>query len=468
VPLLPAAFSKRFVRRFGRFVASWLPKNLQPLDRTTDVSRAHWLKRANYPLYRKEELLKVPLDFDKMPSKYVECHSFIKDESYPDFKYPRTINPRPDTFKVFSGPIFKLIEEEVFKLKYFIKKIPRSERAAYIKEHVGMIGALYGVTDFTSFESSFTPEIMEACEMRLYKYMSQYLDGGQQWYEEVHKALTGMQKIKFNGVTATTKGTRMSGDMCTSLGNGFTNLMLNLFAAHECGLGELHGVFEGDDGLMRFSSGRLPDPGFYEKLGFTVKMEKVSSLFEASFCGMVFDEHSEQTMSDPREWLAELGWTSAQYLGAGRKTTLGLLRAKALSGLYEWKGSPVVPYLCRRVVELTEGYDERVVLKHKNTNMYMRGIYEEVFSKSCPFEEPTEATRSLFAARYSISVQKQLELELQFSKQNLGPMKVDLDFPIAWRFFWDAYVDRVGTRNAGIFTASRFNKVIPPAANLVN
>jgi hypothetical protein len=459
---LPREMSPLMLKRFKIFVTNWVKLNLVPLPTDVDTSRETWLSQANYPEWRKQELRSIDLTEWEVPKEFFECKSFIKYETYAEYKHARTINPRPDEFKVFSGPIFKLIEKEVFKLSYFIKKVPLDDRAEYIMDNVYVPGSSYFVTDYTSFESSFTPSVLDACEMVLYKHMSQGLPGGAGWFKTIRKALCGKQKLQFGHVTATTRGTRMSGDMCTSLGNGFTNLMLMLFAGECLDLGHMRAVFEGDDGLGCFEKG-VPNSDFFLKLGFRVKLEIVPDLFEASFCGMVFDPEAKQKMNDPQAFFADLGWTTAQYMGASRPKLLGLLKAKAMSGLYEWRGAPMVPHLCRRICHLTRKYDWRVVLKSKSTSMWLREQYIEMAQSSLPFEEPKMATRLLFEKRYGIPITAQLAFESRADSLELGPFDIwEVPFPELWSKNWNSYVCSKGWINASTFEAQASKPLVHP------
>ena len=433
---------QKLVLRFKRFVSEWLKQNLTPLAADTDVSAESWLEEAPYPQWRKQELWVVDVEHKtgKLPRLFVVCKSFIKDESYPEWKYPRTINPRPDTFKKLTGPIFHRIEQQVFQLKWFIKKVPLVDRPAYIEEFVARLGAEYFATDYSSFEASFSKEVMEACEMQLYEYMSQFVAGGEEWYQMVHEALTGPQELRFRNVVVKTQATRMSGDMCTSLGNGFTNLMLMLFAGHELDLGELRAVFEGDDGLGCFERG-LPSPDFFNGLGFNVKMEKHKVLSEASFCGMIYDPEDLVNITDPCDVLAKLGWAKSSYRGAKRNKLMALLRMKALSIAHQYYGAPIVYPAAQRILHLTRGYNIQGVLESRNLSHWEYMKYSQLQNQEPPPREIPIATRRLMERRYGISVENQLHVEEQISKQVIGPWKLDLEMPAIWSDCWDLYVD---------------------------
>jgi len=136
----PPEPNKDKLERFGRFVADFISKNLTPLAPDTDVTFETWLEKTKYPRWRKRELERARVDILKN-KKYYRCKSFIKDEFYPTFKHARGINSRTDEFKCAVGPWFKAIEEVVFKMDYFIKKIPVSKRAAFIYNKLYRNGA---------------------------------------------------------------------------------------------------------------------------------------------------------------------------------------------------------------------------------------------------------------------------------------------------------------------------------------
>lgn len=425
---------------FYEFVLNELPKRLVPLDADADVSVATWLSEAPYTLSRKEELASLDIEEVNRPFKHIKCKSFIKDEHYYEFKHARTINPRDDYFKVFSGPIFHAIEKVVFEQPVFIKKVPLPDRPAYIMEKLYAAGGVYQITDYTSFESSFTRPLMKACEILLYRYMTKNIPGGKVWCDVIEKVLCGPQTLVFKNAKVKTIAGRCSGDMCTSLGNGFSNWMLMLYCSYVQDLGSLHGVFEGDDGLCRFSSGRVVDSSLLSSLGFTVKMEVVDSLTKASFCGLLFDEYDQQQVGDPMEFLARLGWTTAKYLGSRRSVLLALLRSKALSGLYQFPCCPIISVVCRRVIELTRGVCIRRLIKCKGLSTWDRERLKQaaLFKDLClPIGV---GTRELVSVRFGISPTRQVQIEEELSKIQLGSIELDCDFDPLWKRVWERYV----------------------------
>lgn len=190
----------------------------------------------------------------------------------------------------------------------------------------------------------------------------------------------------------------MSGDMNTSLGNGFTNAMLVRFLCSEQNC-PVYGYVEGDDGL--FVTDAVLSPGLYARLGFTIKMESFDDPCCASFCGNVFAA-SGQIIRDPRKFVSKFGW-SDRFFFARESVLEGLAVGKSMSALCETPDCPIVAFVawrtyCRfRLVKprfAVDGYHSRPPSGH-------------VFRPPAPSLD----TRLLFARLYGIGVDLQVEIE---------------------------------------------------------
>jgi len=356
-----------------------------------------WLESTTYNEDRKNQLR---LAHDELrggvPTKH-DCEtvsSFGKTEFYPTWKHARMINSRSDAFKVWSGPMIKAIEMEVYQDHHFIKHVPVPERPALIRA-LKRAGLYYQATDFTAFESHFIPEVMNAIECQLYRWCLANCPG----VDLLCNTLTGINRMKTRfGLKATVEGRRMSGDMCTSLGNGFTNLMLALYLASVAGA-ELDGYVEGDDGIFATTVPLRSED--YAALGFTIKIENVPDPCCASFCGMIFSESGE-IVRDPRKFLQGFGWTSS-FINAGSKIMDELLRAKALSTCYETPQCPIVGAMARYALRLTAGVCARFV----NDGYH---VFPKDAVNITSFN-PSPDTRLLFEQLYGISIPIQLRIE---------------------------------------------------------
>lgn len=382
------------IKLFREFVRQWVRKHVPVVDVPTFDE---WLEAAPYTLARKAELRRAYEQLRGLPPTPRQCShvdSFAKLESYPEFKEARWINSRSDAFKVYSGPAFHAIESVLYKLPYFIKHVPVPERPALVRA-LKRVGLRYYENDYTAFESHFTPEFLRMCECVLYEHA---LQRDPELARVICQTISGTNRLRTkSGVGLTLEGRRMSGDMCTSLGNGFTNLMLALFIAHEAG-GHLDGFVEGDDGLFAVDFEMTSE--MFSGLGFTVKIKEHSDPCHAHFCGMTMTADGT-IIKDPRRVFQTFGWTHS-FIGAGHRVMDELLRSKALSLAYELPQCPVIGQLSRTALELTEGCGVREEL----------GIYRRaprVYTPP-PFR-PTADARTMLQEHFGISIETQLAAE---------------------------------------------------------
>jgi len=411
--------------QFIAFVDAWLKKEMIPLAVHSDVSVPTWLSKTHYPAYRKEELyLKFTKIQDKFDKKFLQVKSFIKDEVYTAYKHARTINSRTDEYKTLVGPIFKLIEEQLFQRGEFIKKIPVSERPKFLLEKFYNKYKYLVCTDFTSFEAHFV-RLLEICEIRLYDYMTQQLPTGREFMKLVRNGLLGENKLIFKTLTAGIYRRRMSGEMCTSLGNGFTNFMLSTFITqHLMGEHRLNACeFEGDDGLNGVQSLPPSSTWLYHNLGIDVKMDVVESVELASFCGNVFDPTDLLVVTNPLEAIVGFGWTTGRYKRSKEKRLKELLRSKSLSLLYQYRGNPILSELAQYGLRVTQG----VRAKHEQMNEYQREEYArmeaDIKQNGLPIVTPPGNTRALVCKLYGITIADQLAIEEYLrNKVTLSPI----------------------------------------------
>lgn len=391
---------------------------------STDTSVSSWLEHAPYTIKRKAALLAAfnntrSVSKKEYLKKLTRVTSFIKDEHYPEYKHARSINSRSDEFKTLVGPIFHQIEKEVFKDPHFIKYVPVKDRAQYILDNVHQDGAHFIATDYSTFEAHFIPYVMKMIEFQLYRYMTQLLADGAIFMDLVESTLAGENNCNFRNVGVKVKGVRMSGEMCTSLGNGFSNLMIMLFTGEELNLESLKGVVEGDDGLFSFY-GQVPNEDWFKELGFTIKLESFDKLSNASFCGLLFDETDKQIITDPKKVLNNFAWIAERYSRAKDVAIKKILKCKALSTLYQYSGCPVihsyVKYMLRAVgkVQWKMGYMSNYEKDWTLQLMKeMKGSWE-IYLK----DMPKDNTRALFSKLYNVTIEEQLELEKYFDGLN--------------------------------------------------
>lgn len=443
----PPPVDPTMLRKFKAFVARWIKKNMRALPQDSDTSVKTWLDSTSYPDHRKVELLEkwTRINGHLDPKKHYKVKSFMKDETYPEYKHARGINSRSDEFKCKVGPIFRLIEKELFAKKWFIKKIPVHLRPEYIMERLYTVGAKYVATDYTAFESLFVKEIMEACEFQLYDYMTAELPEHDQFMQVMHGVLAGENICDFKHFTVRLEATRMSGEMCTSLGNGFSNLMFMLFMAEHVGCRKVRGVVEGDDGLFSMI-GTPPTSQDFSLLGLIIKMDIQDYIETASFCGLVFDTEDLINVTDPRDVLATFGWGSATYANSKTSKLKTLLRCKALSIAHQYPGCPILGELAQYALRVTRSHDTRKIIRHwKNTYEREQLLEAQANWKNARlYREPPLRTRLLVEKLYGISISQQLNIELYLrTKTDLGHLEaatISMVMPKVWGEYWNEYV----------------------------
>jgi hypothetical protein len=260
------------------------------------------------------------------------------------------------------------------------------------------------------------------------------------WVDNYEQIVGGRNKLIFKHFTAAIDGVRMSGEMDTSLSNGFSNLMFFLFLTHE-NSGSADGFVEGDDGLFRVTPpSAAPTKEQFARLGLTIKIETTKVLSEASFCGQVYDMDELIVVTDPLETLARVGFTNKRYVKANKSTRMQLLRAKGFSLAYQYAGCPLLQELGHRILHLTKGVEvsQRVI---GCMDQWEKQKLELAMKVSAVKKEIGQGTRALVEKLYGVTVEQQFAIEKRISTLQLGlhPMPLmDLCDP-SWTEYYERY-----------------------------
>lgn len=446
----------RFVRQFRSFVRRWLRTNMSPLPPETDVSVPTWLKNSNYDMKRQNELTRADAEYrGDLDRDSFLVKLFSKVEGLDGYKRNRLINARVDYAKVVFGPYVAAVEHELFGRKEFIKTVPVRDRPKVIAETLLPLGGNLVVTDYSSYEGCFTPQVMRACECQLYSYMMRNLRHGLRVADLLKSKLTGRQRCESKLLSYSVDGTRMSGDMVTSLGNSFTNLMMMRFVCHQL-RSRTDGFVEGDDGIFSVV-GRVPSPTLFSRLGFNIKMKLVGSLAEAEFCGLIFDGVAQEVVLDPCYALSRIGWTTSDQRFGGRNLMCGLQRAKAFSLLYEAPGSPITSALGQALLRVTSGYKAtRETIGGKTDWWDDQVVQSSSLIKLDPLVQtivdrgPLLASRLLCERKFGISVSAQLTIEARIKELTLGDFASGVILDLCGRHAREYYRNHRLTLGAGL------------------
>jgi len=205
----------------------------------------------------------------------------------------------------------------------------------------------------------------------------------------------------------------MSGEMSTSLGNGFTNVNVARFIASQAG-GDLTIVVEGDDAV--FACTKPIDESKFSSLGFKIKIIKVDSIYETSFCGLMMAKDLT-AIKDPRKVILNFGWSHSMLMNGGTRVRKELLRAKGMSLLCELPSCPILGLLALRVLQMTEGHRERFTDAWAEANVRLMIELDRVGEcYIAATKGPSIVARSDFELIFDVPLSLQMEIEEHFRK----------------------------------------------------
>lgn len=444
----PPPGSSELRRLIKVFMRSFCERTFVPLS-TEEIDFENWVSNINQTSERKEELRKRwyenPFEDPYIVKKGTQVKSFLKDEPYDTIKAARAINARDDWFKAYWGPVADAIAKQVFALDEFIKTVPVLERPDDISEALAdEFGKILNM-DASSYEAHFIKIVMECIQFEAYRYFGRDSDVVMYRILKVIEVLGGKNCLIFKYIVAIIEATRMSGEMDTSLGNGLTTLILNLFLAWLKKI-RVQLRCEGDDNLSLWSDAKLaPTDADWVELGWIMKVEEPESVATASFCGNVFDPDDKIVVTDPRDALANFGWVGKRYVKASERLLLQLLRSKGLSMAHQYNGCPMLGAFGRRVVQLTEG----VVIRQSvvnNMDAYQREKYLQSVKGPLPeYKEPPPATRLLVERLYNISIEDQISFEKSLPEIQLwSRLNFAMYCPNEWTTHYETYTVGIG------------------------
>jgi len=438
---------------FKEFVEAWLLDNLVPLTPDDIPTFEEWLEGVNHPDWRKDEYRTaydqwVGGEVRRSKLKTKKC--FVKREFYDAPKFQRVIHSPTDYEKVIQGRFIAAVEKKLFARPEFIKKIPRADWPSYIRGVAGKAGYRIFGSDYSSFEANFVAALQDVCELALARYM--FSDVIQE--EGVQDILEGNKRKSLESklFTAYIKGRRSSGQMSTSLFNGFSNLLFNLFILlRKVGATEVSAVVEGDDGLFSHNAPRDPTPADYLQLGLTIKIVPVDAWYKASFCGVVTHPDVLDTLTNPWKTVLTCSWAGHAYLRARASTLVKLAQVKGLSYLAQYPGCPVVQSVAlwmlrcthfdpARLVDLLDWYSQQV-----GVTWWDRQIVREIRNSNLQARSVDERSRLIVEEAFGVSVETQRCLERLFDSDSSGDVALDpTQVPLGYREQWQNYVEERG------------------------
>lgn len=414
--------NQKLLREFYRFVHGIIKKIpiLQP-DQDFFQLREDWLLNSNYSAKRREFLRKSGLKVmngEVTKSRLYSCKSFIKREFYCELKEPRIINSRSDFFKAVAGPYIHAIEKLVYD-EHFIKHMHPDEVAQKMSD-LAIGYDLFYETDYSSFEGSFTLDFQKHVELALFKHcLANYPEA-----VSIIEGAYSRNHLQYQDVACSFEGSRMSGDMWTSLANGFSNYCICQFMMYKSG-SRGNFLVEGDDGYIACT--RPIDFNIAAQLGFKLKVEPKHNHRDISFCSLHVSDG--RIIPDVRRTLNHYGMCCQLkianiYQGKSKRSQRRFKqfkKSKALSLLAVGRGVPIIQELALHILRL-----HKVKTDQRYIDWWERTFFD---LKNLKPEPVTIETRRYVAHEFNIPVDLQLEIETAIRDTELECFDIYLPAP---------------------------------------
>lgn len=404
---------------FLEFCGHFLVRQLTPAT-LGDTTFATWATNSNYPSHRVEYMRKLATELRCLGPADFRCQAFIKHEGYDEPKAPRAINSPSDESKSVLGRAFRLFDAVLFSNPHFVKKVPVSERG-------GLLASTFRdepitCTDYSSFEVHHRGALGAVGELWVQHVASSTLGCGD-WLSIFRRIHRTHLTADFRGISCTVEGTLASGAVWTSSANGALNLCLTAYLrtttdhpTEEPGsrarrADGIRFLIEGDDGVCE---GDGFDSTIINELGAKLKRSVVHSPFDASFCG-ILSAGGGTNITDPLRALLKLAAMPARYGACRRAKQDAMLRAKALSYLWQYRACPILAPVCFALLQWTRGTDIRHIITELSPYERDVATQADVASRETGFhkQRPVIPIENRYAVEkhFGLSVEYQLLAE---------------------------------------------------------
>jgi hypothetical protein len=254
------------------------------------------------------------------------------------------------------GVYIRSIEQYLYNFPSCIKHMKPAEQ---IKKIAELGPGSKTVSDYSSYEASFSREVQDSSQFNNYKHMTQLLSEGDDFFGHATWAYGTGHCITSKMFTAVVWNLKCSGDFDTSLSNYKDNSddWLTVFSM-------VHGVHwsdamdwilcEGDDNLSD-DHGLEMKKEHFAKLGMTAKIETNLELETAGLCQKFINPQTLNLLGDPIRYLGKSVFIPACYAGSKQRKKLELARAKAMSTLATYPNAPVISEHAWKIYQSTQG-----------------------------------------------------------------------------------------------------------------
>jgi hypothetical protein len=298
------------------------------------------------------------------------------------------------------------VEKRAFKLPFFAKGLTWDEIAKRLMSSLRADGIIFE-NDFVSFECSFSIDVKVVCELALFRFFLNNV--APEVYKELRQDAREIEMV-YRWFKLVVKGKRVSGDLWTSLGNGFTNLMLILFTLFQNGytLQQLTVLVEGDDSVGQVFKDLPNFAQTFRELGFLAKVETRANVQDTNFCHTKVTPYGK-VMSDASRVLPRFLWAHAKYANHSTDHLRMLLRARAQSLAVKDSSTPILWALLEYALRASEGKMDWVYV-YRHMSVWEREWIADARSSVRP-SPPSAADRLWYEYFYRVPVAVQVAVE---------------------------------------------------------
>lgn len=316
--LLPEYDSSYYYRWSNKIMREFHFEHVDPVSYHQIIRHYSGSKRNAY--LRAYQTIKEN-GFDK---NWAYINMFVKPDKYPSddalSKAPRAIQYRKPMFNLSVARYLHPIESWFYNstslngFRFSAKGLNNVDRAILLQDIASSYNnPCYILLDHSAFDSSITVDHLKSCH-RFYRRLnpSRHL-------QRLLKFQLNNKGFSKNGICYKVKGTRMSGDYDTALGNTLVNYIVLRSWLRHC---NVHGdiILDGDDSVVVIERSNLHKLSYdhFAKMGFTTKHEVVFELDEVEFCQSKFlPSDPPRFARNPLRALSRYNISVRSYHGSG-------------------------------------------------------------------------------------------------------------------------------------------------------
>lgn len=357
-------FESSYFKRMTRKVVRELDmRHISPVGYYNIINGYHGSKRNAY--LRALDNIRL-IGFDK---RWTYVKMFVKPDKYPEDacldKAPRAIQYRSPEFNLLIARYLKPIEEAFYSMtspggfRFVAKGLNNVQRAEELcRQAATFDNPCFVLLDHSAFDSTIN---------------TTHLNETHKFYEKLNNSRTfrSLMRHQLNnkgfskhGIRYRIKGTRMSGDYDTALGNSFINyVVLRSWLRNHQVRGEI--LLDGDDSIVTINRSDLHRLDFdhFERCGFETKVEVVYDISEVEFCQSKYLPTNPPRFSrNPLRALSRLNISLRDYHGKGwARYQAGIGRGEMATNI----GVPVMYAVGEKLAKLSSKpiYDTDIAYK---------------------------------------------------------------------------------------------------------